>query len=238
MPVSVPPGYVMRAVQRAIGQWDFTLRPVELRRRILAGGFAGLSDLELPTTSWVDGFVALRGKGRVLLDTKTALGSASLDFTAFNPSLYRAYDFEIERLLPATDGANLLFRTSTNGGAAYDAGATDYYWNGYNMQGTSGPGNEGSTGANAIKLNGGATGIGNTAGRLGLSGKLFMLNPGDSGGYASISGKTWNRNTTNALHTMEVVGERNLAQDADAVRFLMSSGNITSGVIRMYGWPV
>lgn len=253
-PVLVPVGHSIRLIARDAAQWEGQVHqpydakltelaaPAYVRGDLIRRGASTLERLALGTTDFVltsDGTDAIwrRSGARVLLTTKIAANSPTIDITEFNNAIYKSYDLEIERFLPVTDGANLLARTSTNGGGAYDAGASDYYQTGYNMQGTTGPANEGSVAASSLKLNGGATGIGNAAGELGLTGRFRILNPGDAGGYASIEGKSWNRNTAGALHTLSTVGERVAAQDMDAFRLFMSTGNVLSGVARLYGYP-
>lgn len=71
-----------------------------------------------------DGSVApLAGSGStVLLATKTAASSATIDFTQFNSSLYASYLITIDNLVFSAN-ARLWGYVSTDGGATWDSGA-------------------------------------------------------------------------------------------------------------------
>lgn len=175
--------------------------------------------------------------GRVLLATKTASASATLDFTEFNNAAYKWYEFELENVKPATDGVYLRARVSTDGGATYDSGASNYQYMGYAC-GSGGLQNHQSTGAIAIELTYvSAVLIGNAAAELGVTGIVKVYNASLSAGYTRLFASLEYDDTATNVVNMGLSGSRRAAQDADAIRFLMSSGNIASGTIRMYGVP-
>ena len=173
------------------------------------------------------------GGDRVLLATKTASASATLDFTEFNNATYRRYEFELENVKPATDGVDLYLRTSTNAGSAYDAGATNYAWG---LDGTSaGSGTSGaSTGDVAIIMTT-VVKIGNAAAEYGVSGIVEITGAPSASVFTEMRGHWTYWNTAGAMVQVSGGGARLSAADVDAVRFLFSAGNITSGTIRMYG---
>lgn len=173
---------------------------------------------------------------RVLLATKTASASATLDFTEFNNAVYKWYEFEFDGLLPATDTATLRMRFSTNAGSSYDAGASDYSYGNVVMEDSGTPQNDNSSGATFISLhNGYSGGLGNAAGELGVTGTIKLYGAGSAASKTKVSGLLLAENAAGRLASSSVSGRRMTAQDTDAVRFLMSAGNITSGTIRMYG---
>ncbi len=55
------------------------------------------------------------------LEEHAASASASLVFTTCITSAYDTYVIELRNILPATDGASLLMRVSTDGGSTYDS---------------------------------------------------------------------------------------------------------------------
>ena len=181
----------------------------------------------------VAGDVDLSVSGRKLLATKTASASAALDFTEFNNATYRRYEFELENVKPATDNVSFYFRTSTNAGSTYDAGASDYV---HGQSGTSAASatTGASVGASAIPLNTAVT-IGNAASEYGLSGELVLTGAPSAAVFTELRGMVTYWNTAGAMVQLELGGARLSAADVDAVRFLFSSGNIESGTIRMYG---
>lgn len=193
------------------------------------------SDTAVPTSAAVIDYA--NSVGRVLLATKTASASATLDFTEFNNSVYRVYEFELENVKPATDAVQLLMRFSTNAGSSYDAGASDYQFSTIGRDASGGNTNGNATGATSIQLtaSGAAALIGNAAAEMGVSGRLDLFNAGSASVYTRVVGKLDYDNSSGNEFLVIVGGRRTTAQDTDAVRFLFSSGNITSGTIRMFG---
>lgn len=170
--------------------------------------------------------------GRVLLATKTASASASLDFTEFDNATYRRYEFELDAVLPATDAVSLYLRTSTDGGSTYDSGASDYQWNANGFSGAAAT-QGGAATASDMQLN---TVIvwGNSTNETGVSG-LLRLWAAPAATYTHVEGAVAGWSSAGTLLRLSVGGARLSAADVDACQFLFSSGNITSGTIRMYG---
>lgn len=175
--------------------------------------------------------VANYGSDYVLLDSKQASSSATIDFllTGANAG-FAEYVVVFFHVAPATDNVSLLMRTSTDGGSTFDSGASDYRWCrfGYNDSAASGAG--GSTGASSITL---YISLGNAANET-SSGEVTIANPS-----AAQCGTLWwqisSRNQSGALDGAVGNAQRATAADVDAVRFLMSSGNIASGTFYLYG---
>lgn len=185
------------------------------------------------TVTALDGRVVLLETGaRVRLATKTASASANLSFTEFNNTLYRRYEFELDSVLPATDNTTLWLRTSTNAGSSYDAGAADYSYSNTEKGSGAEVDSVDSLGAAQIIL---CTSVGNAAGEQGVSGTVAVWGAGVA---ARTTVRTFIHSFDAADSSPFIVqgaGARLANQDTDAVRFLFSSGNITSGTIRMYG---
>ncbi len=175
--------------------------------------------------------------GMQLLTTSTASASATIDFdTGIDWTAYSKYVFELDSVVCATDDAVLWVRTSTDGGATYDAGVSYQY--AYQVNGSS----IGSIGRNAssqaqiaIAWDPASVGWSNVSTEP-LQGTIVMGRPslaamtvldfrvagtvgGGSAGSGSCCGYGLSAPTT----------------DVDGVRFLMSSGNITSGTFKLYG---
>jgi hypothetical protein len=167
---------------------------------------------------------------RVLLASKTASASATLDFTEFNNAVYRYYEFELENVKPATNGVVLFVRFSSNGGSSYDSGASDYQWT---LSGNSNAGfSDQSSAATAAAV---APLMGNAATERGVSGRMTLYHAGDAATYTRFLADVVGDNTANHVYRAISAGRRLADQDTDAVRFLLTSGNIASGTIRMYG---
>lgn len=170
--------------------------------------------------------VKVQGKtvGMEVIESKDASSSASLTFTGFDSSKYDAYVFKLANVVPATNNAQLLLRTSTNGGSSYDSGASDYAWS-YVFFGTGTADQDDASIRVAIAVGSNDDGV---------SGTLNVNGP-------HLAKKTiveWNVGYFNSSSTLSRTtgsGARLSSADVDAVQFLMSSGNIESGTITMYG---
>lgn len=170
------------------------------------------------------------GGALVALAQQTASASAQLDFTSFISASYSVYQVEFDGIVPATTGAHLQIRVGTGAGPTYDTGST-YVWmySRVNDAGTVLGG--GSAGAvTAIRI---AEGIKDTDSMSGtykvfalqstslqkrFIGDIYLIQD-DSTNYRAMFGGSWV--TTGTAVT--------------ALRFFMSTGNIASGTIRIYG---
>jgi hypothetical protein len=178
----------------------------------------------------VDGSAISAGaSGLVLLDTQTASASASLDFTTDIDATYDAYFLQVGDIVPATDGADLLVRFSTDGGSSYFA--TNYNYALRNFFADAFDGEANSTSANGIPI---GTSLGNGTGEHwnanvwlnNLVGGLYKSARFDGYGYISNP-------LAGVAHGMGIYGT---ASAVDALRLIMSAGNITSGWARLYGY--
>lgn len=223
--------YVRHLVASAWGAWQGQVDPATL---VTASETIASNDNDttIPTSAAV--FDLAQATGRILLSSQTASGSATLDFTAFNNATYRYYEFELENVKPATDGTTLIMRFSTNAGVSYDAGASDYTHQGLGQGGGGVAAVEGASATSGINLSI-FNNLGNAAGEFGVTGRLTLYHAGDAASSTRVHGEISYENSSTVMVVWKVAGRRLTAQDTDAVRFLMSSGNIASGVIRMYG---
>lgn len=172
--------------------------------------------------------------GIVLLATRTASASASLDFTSLITSTYDTYVFEIQDIVPTTNSVSFGVRTSTNNGVAWDSGSSDYVIAGRSN-------NSGSATFEALNNAGSIIGtisspsIGlSTDATRSFSGKVTLFNPLGTR-TRMIKFDTSFVGSTGALIDCNGTVLRNSAADVDAIQFLTSSGTIASGIIRMYG---
>lgn len=174
------------------------------------------------------------GGNWVLISSATASGSATIDFTGLS-STYHAYAVVIEGLQPATDDAGLLMRTSTDNGATYDSSAGNYGYTVHGSQSNGGTATLGSDSATSIAIcaYGAGVGIGNAANEQ-LSGIVYIYDPSNTN-YTQVSGHVVYNNTVPRMTAANFAGERKSAADVDAIRFLMSSGNMDVGTFRLYG---
>lgn len=174
----------------------------------------------------------------VLLEQHTASSSSSLDFTSFLSSDFDEYVIEMVGVVPATNGASLYAEAGTGAGPTWDTTSGHYAHHAYRFN-SSGSAVSGSTSDTKIILDGGAgvDGISNTATNGGLNGSIRLSNPASGSMYPSLFGNTkfWTSGSVNEATVVEGTYLQTTA--ITGLRFIMSSGNITSGVIRIYGIP-
>lgn len=184
-----------------------------------------------PPTNWING-TAARGTP-VLLQTFAPSGAATTDIVLTSPanSGFAAYLITLGNVAPATDGAVLYGRTSTDGGSTYDAGASDYRWNWNYSTDAAGTGASGDAADSEIEM---SFDIGNVDGEE-IFGTIELINLSATD-RATVMIKLGASNVSSVQYSVTGCGRRLAAADADAFRILMSSGNHT-GTIRLYGWP-
>lgn len=204
-------------------------------------GTAGTSKISLSGSATV--FITIKAAdvqpssaiGRILLNSGTVSSAATLDIVLTSYTAYRRVILVLDSWVPATDDVQLLLRFSTDGGSSYNSGASDYMYIGTSANANGTVTNWNSVAASSISL------VNTTAGR-----KISS----DAGGSANFEITIPNRLT--ALKTQAYwigsyndtqpwpdytygCGHRSTAQDTDAIRLLMSSGNISSGNWALYG---
>lgn len=195
--------------------------------------FADVDAANATRRDTVQGILDLVNSGDlVLLSTATASTSASLDFSSFITSTYSTYMFILSDVKPGTDNVDLYVRTSTDGGSTYDSGAGNYrYAASYDNDGGGGTGDPISAADTQIIVT--RNGVGSSTGER-LSGILRLHNP-SAANYCIVDWQTSYINSGGQIESCVGAGVRVTAADVDAIRFIFSSGSITSGTIRMYG---
>lgn len=174
--------------------------------------------------------------GPVLLEQHTASSSASLDFTSFISSDYDEYGIEIVGLIPASNNVPLWLRFSTDGGSTWQT--TTYYWSHSNTQiGGTGVGSNGQSNVGAILMWGDSSNNGAASGGLpGVSMSARLFQPQSASNYKIVKGEGVASYQPNSGYYQFSMGGMWLSATAiNALQFKFSSGNISSGTIRVYG---
>lgn len=186
------------------------------------------SFIQYPGERWrvrCDGtkFIIVTGlQTKVLLDTQTASASAQLDFTRTNSNRFVSYEFIIDRLNVATNTAALHALTSDDGGSNYQT--TSYQWQ---QIGGSATVAFASSSSNDSKILIAISILNNDS----LTSEIKWT-PGAAG--AQLLACTYWKDSTSSLNTSQL-GANQFGTSSNAIRFKASTGNITSGTIRMYG---
>lgn len=171
------------------------------------------------------------GGALVLLEQHAAAASASLNFTTAISATYDEYLIEFVNVIPATNAVKLYMRMSTNGGASYDAGA-NYSWHAWGANRFTGGGSAGlDSGATQIQMQNSA---GDNTSTAGIIGSARLFSPGSTALHKAVRG-TLGFLTSGTVESAEFTGSYRSLTAVNAFQFLFSAGNITSGIIRVYG---
>jgi len=172
-----------------------------------------------------------------LLTTATASSSATLDFTSSIDSTYNSYMFKFINIHPATDDARFQFQADTGTNTNYNQTITSTFFGAYHAEGdgASGLGYETSFDqAQGTAFQTLVIVIGNGNDEC-SSGSLTIYNPSSSV-FVKHFMATNNSVTSNpnSQHDFSA-GYFNTTTPLTRFQFKMSSGNIDSGTIKMYG---
>ena len=179
---------------------------------------------------------SVSGGGLNLISTQTASSSASISFTSGIDSTYKEYIFKFIDIHPATNSSSFTFNGSSDTGSNYNVTKTTTAFRAYHQQ------------------SGGGSALGyRTSDDLAQSTNFQILNfeinnDNDSSGVGFLhlfdpSSTTFVKhfihtgNCVQSTYTRNdfVAGYFNTTSVIDAVQFKMSSGNIDSGTIKLYG---
>jgi hypothetical protein len=173
-----------------------------------------------------------------LLASGTVSAAATLDLVLTSYIGFRSLIINLQDIIPATDDTQLFMRTSTNGGSSYDAGASDYCYANFTFSSSETQLTDGSNGAAQIGISTNDANAKLTS-DAGERANYAIHLPNRTGtGKCQVQWSGGNLGTTGTPACFSTIGTgfRDTAADVDAVRFLMSSGNIASLNYAIYGW--
>jgi len=171
------------------------------------------------------------------ISKQTASSSASISFTSGIDSTYKEYVFYFVNMHPATDTVDFQFNMSTDGGSNYNVTKTTTFFRATHREDDSlaelgyRTGNDLAQSTSDQVLND-RLGNGNDES---LSGCLHLFNP-SSTTFVKHFLATINEYQDNDRSSKSFIsGYGNTTSAVDAIKFQMSSGNIDSGDILLYG---
>ena len=170
------------------------------------------------------------------LATLTASSSSTLSFTSSIDNTYNIYKFRFVNMHPATNQVHFQvgFR---DGSTAFDATKTSTAFYAYHTESGSGSGLAYDTGKDLAQSTGVQvlnTSVSN-ANDSGVSGELFLFDPSSTTFVKHFLSTTNNMQDGDSSEVFHIAGYCNTTTAIDGVQFKMSSGNIDSGTIEMYG---
>ena len=170
------------------------------------------------------------GGGLVLLESHAASSSGELDFTSWYSTSYDDYLIEFVNMIPGSNSVDLQIQLSTDGGATYQSSG---YVAGLSYTGTTAATGSSSVGGGAaMQLT--VAGISNAA-TGGLCGALKLFSPGSAALHKIFRGETGYYAPDANFYANVNIGAWKATTAVNALRVLMSSGNIASGTVRIYG---
>ena len=179
---------------------------------------------------------SISGGAMTLLATQTASGSANLSFTSGIDDTYDSYVFKFINIHPATDSVHFQVNFR-DGGSAYDAVKTTTYFRAYHDEADSAAALGYDTSADLAQ----STGVqilnqtvGNDNDQC-CVGTLHLYNPSSTVFVKHFIFRGNRAQAANYTVDDYVAGYCNVTAAIDGVQFTMSSGNIDSGVIKLYG---
>lgn len=168
-----------------------------------------------------------------LLETQTASNSTSIDFTSNINGTYKYYTIRCINVIPATDGTYLGLRYSTDGGSSYIS-ATNYTFHRQASDSSSaGYGTGGSTAVSSNFIL--ASQIGSDTNESGYSSTIILNDPSNSSVYKTLNASYTQIDDSGRAVGGSFFGFYPTASAVDALRFFMGSGNIESGIFKLYG---
>ena len=221
----VPDGSINLADLDIDGGTDIGAALVDADLMIVDDGAGGTN--RKATMTRLSTYIATKitGGSKVFIASSGVLSNAaSVQFRAqdghFDATKFDHYEFMLQAVKPVTDNVKLLCQTSTNDGGDYASTDGDY-----------------------IKVTSDRTGMvitetytaGNNTNEYGISGTFYLFAPHLTTYTTGLAEVTiWHTNG-GMYHSDNAGFARLSAEDTDAVKFLFTSGNITSGEIVMYG---
>jgi len=167
----------------------------------------------------------------------TASASASIEFTSGIDSTYKEYIFYFVNIHPATDSADFFFNLSADSGSNYNVTKTSTFFGAYNDEsGTSYT--VGYFGAEDLAQSTSDQKLFNDLGNGNdetLSGSLHLFNPSSTTFVKHFIANIHGYNGGNFAINSFIAGYGNTTSSIDAVKFVMSSGNIDAGEILLFG---
>ena len=182
----------------------------------------------------------ISSKGPQLILSQTASSSSSISFTSGIDSTYDKYMFVLTDIRPDTDGTQLTFQCSTDGGSNYNTNlTTTFFRSTHDEAGTATAfsylSGEDQAGGTSYQLLGedGTPGIGNGADEC-LAGTMYLFDPSNTVQVKNFIIRSNYYQSNESTNESDVAGFFNTTSAINAIDFKMASGTF-NGKITMWG---
>jgi len=180
---------------------------------------------------------SISGGGLNLISTQTASSSSSLSFTTGIDSTYKEYIFKFYNIHPATDNQKFTFNFSIDSGSNYNVTKTTSAFRAYHTEDDSATSLSYRTGddlAQSTDYQGLTGSVGNDNDQS-CSGFLHLFEPSSTTFVKHFMSNVQHILGGNSSRQDFIAGYGNTTSAINAVDFKFASGNIDSGVIKLYG---
>mgnify|MGYP003635927343 FL=1 len=183
---------------------------------------------------------ALAEGNLTLLTTATASNSATLDFTSGIDDTYDSYVFKFYNIHPSASGnTKFTFNMSIDAGSNYNVTKTSTFYVAYNKEDDGEAVLAYDTGydlAQSTDFQEITSGVGGAVADENACGTLQIFNPSSTTfvKHFICSSNSYRGDFVGSFF-QNIAGYANTTSAVDAIRFQFSTGNIDSGVIKLYG---
>ena len=172
----------------------------------------------------------------VLLETQTASSDSTISFTSGIDSTYDEYIFKFYDIHPQTDNVQFTFDMSVDTGSNYGVSKAHTFIDTYHSE-------DGTNSLLGYSTDHDMVGSGvakftfnvGTDNDQSVSGHFTLFNPSSTTFVKHYMATTNLYAAWDASRQAHVAGYGNTTNAVDAIQFAMSSGNIDSGTIKLYG---
>tara|TARA_Y100001973_G_scaffold42982_1_gene64097 strand:- start:34 stop:642 length:609 start_codon:yes stop_codon:yes gene_type:complete len=182
------------------------------------------------------------GGSMTFIKKLTASSSGTLSFVDGSSSVvldstYKEYIFIFNNIHPATGNTQLTFQGNAAGGSGYNETITSTAFMAFHLE----SGGSGTLGYEAGRDLGQSTGFQDCTGDIGAendecgSGFLHLFNPSGTTFVKHFIGRASSYHPSDRENDFYTAGYFNTTSAIDEIQFKMSSGNIDSGTITLYG---
>ncbi len=179
----------------------------------------------------------LSGGSMNLISTQTASSSSTISFTSGIDDSYDEYVFKFYNIHPATNNTEFQFNMSTDSGSNYNVTKTTTTFNAHHNESDSATNLLYDTNADIAQ----GTGFQLLAGACGndndqcINGTLHLFLPSSTTFVKHFISRVAGFHEADYAFDFFTAGYGNTTSAIDAVQFKFDSGNIDSGVIKLYG---
>ena len=180
---------------------------------------------------------SVSGGAMTLLATQTASGSSTISFTSGIDDTYDSYVFKFYDIHPTTNDVAFQFNVSIDAGSNYNVAKTTTWFVAYHKEDNSDAG-LGYAASQDLAQGTGFQNLGNAVGNdndQSQVGTLKIFSPSSTVFVKHFIATINQYKASDYSENVFVAGYANTTSAVNAIRFQMSSGNIDSGVIKLYG---